>query len=307
MKRRTLFANGFGVAVAAGLGATAVPALAARSKPEINTLTVEAVQMPAWINKAGQRIPLSPGDAVSTAQEVETAPGAALVLKMPEGSIVRLGEKTRLGVQRLEVDPSGGYTAVRSELKLFNGFFRFATTAVAKAVGQREIDLNLRTATIGIRGTDFWSMTDEQHDATCLFEGKVDLATRDQGALTLDKPTAFWARFFDRPVQPVGNATPDELNKFLKSTEIQPGKGVAVAGGRWRVVAATAPTASAAAELAAMLQAQGYPAVVRSKTIAGKLVHEVRVNGFATRDDAAAILEKVTAMNGVRGRVALSA
>lgn len=306
MKRRELFSSG--VAVAAGLAAVALPAEAAKAKPDVRTLMVEAVQMPAWSTTAnGQRVPLSPGDAVTTAQEVETAVAAGLVLRMPEGSLIRLGEKTRLGIQRLEVNPEDGYTAVRSELKLFDGFFRFATSAVAKAVGQREIDVNLRTATIGIRGTDFWSMTDAAHDAACLFEGKVDLATRDQGALTLDKPTAFWARFFDQPVKPVGNATPDELAKFLKSTDIQPGGGVAVAGGRWRVVAASVPGARAAADVAARLRAEGYPAQVRAKTVAGKGVHEVRINGLATRADADAVLGKIRAVEGVSGRVALSA
>ena len=192
-------------------------------------------------------------------------------------------------------------------MKLFDGFFRFATSAVAKAVGQREIDVNLRTATIGIRGTDFWSMTDAVHDAACLFEGKVDLATRDQGALVLDKPTAFWARFFDQPVKPVGNATPDELNKFLSSTELQPGKGVAVEGGRWRVVAATLAQAASASTLAARLRADGYPAQVRAKAFNGRNMHEVRINGLATRADAGAVLEKIRAVEGVSGRVALSA
>ena len=209
--------------------------------------------MPAWAVRDGKRVPLSPGDAVTTAQEVETAAGAALVMRLPEGSLVRLGEKTRLGVQRLEVSGADGRTAVRSGLKLFDGFFRFATTAVAKVAGQREIEVSLRTATIGIRGTDFWAMTDDAHDAACLFEGKVDLATRDQGALTLDKPTAFWARFFAQPVQPVGNATPDELAKFLQSTELLPGQGVAVVGGRWRVVAAAVGSDAAAQALAARL------------------------------------------------------
>ncbi len=305
MKRRDIFSSS--VAVAAGLTVASVPALAARARPQVNTLVVDAVQMPAWTTRSGQRVPLSPGDAVTTAEEVETAAAAALVLRMPEGSLTRLGEKTRLGIQRLEVNPADGYTAVRSELKLFDGFFRFATSAVAKAVGQREIDVNLRTATIGIRGTDFWSMTDAVHDAACLFEGKVDLATRDQGALTLDKPTAFWARFFDQPVKPVGNATPDELAKFLASTEMQPGKGVAVEGGRWRVVAATLSAAPAANALAARLRTEGYLALVRAKTLSGRNMHEVRINGLATRNDASAVLEKIKAVEGVSGRVALSA
>ncbi len=307
MNRRNLLTTSLGATLAAGLAGATTPALAAKAKASPHTLAVEAVQMPAWVNRNGQRVALSPGDSVTTAEEVETAAAAGLVLRLPEGSIIRLGEKTRLGIQRLEVNPADGYTAVRSELKLFDGFFRFATSAVAKVVGQREIDVNLRTATIGIRGTDFWSMTDEKHDATCLFEGRVDLATRDQGALTLDKPTAFWARFFDKPVQPVGVATPEELAKFLKSTEIQPGKGVAVEGGRWRVVAAAPSSDKAAAALAARLRAEGYPATLRTKTVAGKTVHEVRINGLATRADAEVVLEKIKPQEGVSGRVALSA
>lgn len=305
MERRQLLAAT--AAIAAWGSATAQPAQAASSRPAKAGITVEAVQMPAWTTRDGKRRPLSPGDTVSTAQEVETAASAGLILQMAEGSIVRLGEKTRLGVQRLEVNDADGRIAVRSELKLFDGFFRFATSAVAKVAGQREIDVSLRTATIGIRGTDFWSMTDAEHDAACLFEGNVALATRDQGALTLDKPTAFWARFFNQPVKPVGNATPEELAKFLKSTELSPGKGVAVVGGRWRVVAAAAGSDTAAQDLATRLREAGYPAQVRAKVVAGRNAHEVRINGFATRGDAAAILEKIAAMHGVRGRVALSA
>jgi hypothetical protein len=302
MERRQLLA-----ATAALAAWGSAPAQAAASRPASPGITVEAVQMPAWTSRDGKRRPLSPGDTVSTAQEIETAASAGLVLKMAEGSIVRLGEKTRLGVQRLEVNDADGRIAVRSELKLFDGFFRFATSAVAKVAGQREIDVSLRTATIGIRGTDFWSMTDAEHDAACLFEGNIALATRDQGALTLDKPTAFWARFFNQPVKPVGNATPDELAKFLKSTELSPGKGVAVMGGRWRVVAAAAGSDTAAQALATRLREAGYPTQVRAKEAQGKKVHEVRINGFATRDDAQAILDKIAAVDGVRGRVALSA
>jgi hypothetical protein len=314
MERRQFFGRSLGLAATAKtalvLGTAGAASVAQAARPATSgaaELVIEAVQMPAWSTHNGQRVPLSPGDTVSTAHEIETAPNAGLVMVLPEGSLIRLGEKTRLGVQQLEVSPVNGRTAVKSELKLFDGFFRFATSTVARAVGQREINLNLRTATVGIRGTDFWSMTDEAHDATCLFEGKVDLATRDQGALSLDKPTAFWARFFDKPVQPVGNATPDQLNKFLASTELQPGRGIAVQGGRWRVVAAAAPRKPQAEALATRLRAEGYPATVRSKARLGRTVHEVRIDFMATADDAAAVLAKISGIDGVQGRVALSA
>ncbi|MET0310461.1 MAG: SPOR domain-containing protein [Burkholderiaceae bacterium] len=306
MHRRNLLTGASTLAAFSTLGAL-LPAGASAAAPAAPArgLVVEAIQMPAWTGPSDKRQPLAPGDVVSTAQEVETAAAAGLVLKMPEGSLIRLGEKTRLGVQRLEVNDDGRIN-VRSELKLFDGFFRFATTAVAKAVGTREIDVGVRTATIGIRGTDFWAMTDAAHDAACLFEGKVDLATRDQGALTLDKPTAFWARFFDKPVQPVGNATPDQLVTFLKSTELVPGKGVAVTGGRWRVVAGAFAKPAAASALQARLRAEGYPAIVKANAGAKKLA-EVRINSFATRGDAEAVLAKIAGIQGVEGRVALSA
>jgi len=270
-------------------------------------MVVDAVQMPAWTETDGKRQPLGPGDSVSTAGTIETGMAAGLVLRMPEGSLVRLGEKTQLQVLKFEVKDTEGQIAMRSDLKLLEGFFRFATSSVAKVLGQREVTVGLRTATIGIRGTDFWSMTDEKHDATCLFEGKVDLQTRDQGGLTLDKPTAFWARFFDQPVKAVGNATPDELQKFLKSTEVQPGQGVAVVGGRWRVVAATLSSGASAGILQRSLRDAGYPALLKTKTLSGKEMHEVRINDLGTRDDAAAILKKIEGMDGVKGRVALSA
>lgn len=307
MLRRNLLARAAGLFALGGAACVTPPALAARTRAATTGLVAEAVQMPVWTSDSGVRRPLAPGDLVTTAQEVETAAGAALVLRMPEGSLVRLGEKSRLEVSRFESDTEAGQVAVRSQMQLFEGFFRFTTSAVAKVTGAREVDLKLRSATVGIRGTDFWSMTDAAHDATCLFEGKVALDTRDQGALTLDKPTAFWARFFEQAVKPVGNATPEELAKFLKSTELQPGTGVAVPGGRWRVVAAAVTSAAAAAELMRRLRGEGYPALVRAKEVNGARLHEVRINGFATRADAAAILARLAGVEGVNGRVALSA
>jgi hypothetical protein len=306
MNRRHLFswsAAWSAIVVARSAGAQERPTRA-KSGQAIN---VEAVQMPTWINTAEGRRPLEPGSQISSAQEVQTAKGAALVMRLPEGSIVRLGEATRLAVERMSVDPSTGRTALQARMRLFDGFFRFATSAVAKVAGERRIEVQLRTATIGIRGTDFWSMTDEEHDAACLFEGNIYLSTRDQGELQLDQPTAFWARFFNQAPGAVGVATPQELAKFLASTELRAGMGVAVQGGRWRVVALASRRQDAATQLMQSLRAQGYPAVLKLKEMAGQAMHEVRINALATREDAQHVLDQIGQIPGVRGRVALAA
>lgn len=294
MDRRQLLGSG----LAAGALAAVGPVAAARA-PVIRQMVVEAVQMPAWTVRDGRRLPLTPGDAVTTDRVVETAARAALVLLLPEGSRISLGEKTQLAVERLGAGAEDGRIGVRADLRVLEGFFRFATSAVSRVVGRREINVGLRTATAGIRGTDFWCMTDTQHDAACLFEGRIALATRDQGGVTLDKPGAFWARFFERPVQPVGVATPDQLAGFITSTALLPGQGVAVQGGAWRVQLLSPTGSRAALGLAGRLREAGYPAQLQ--TVGGR--YEVLIHQLATREDAQAVLERLRADTGADGRV----
>ncbi len=299
MRRRHLLAP----AAAALAGAGLVPAVhASRPRPAATApqALVEAVQMPAWVARGETREPVAPGQAVAAGDTLETGDAAALSLRLPEGSTVRLGARTRLVVPALDAVAGPGTTAVSGRLQLLDGMLRFTTSALSGVTGQRELQVQLRSATIGIRGTDFWTMTDEAHDATCLFEGRVALSTRDQGDLELAQPTAFWARFFAQPVQPVGQATPQQLQTFLGSTALVAGRGVAVLDGPWRVVAATVPSHAPALALARRLRLAGYPARVAER--ADGL--QVRIDGLASSADAQAVLARIGAIDGVAGRVA---
>lgn len=258
-------------------------------------LAVEAVQLPAWVTRAGKREPLAPGETVTTAHVLETGAGAAAVLSLPEQSVIRLGEKTRLEVLQWHAAMGDDGLGVQSRLRLAAGFFRYIGGAVSGLLGRREIGLELQSAAIGIRGTDFWSMTDAEHDAACLFEGRIEIAAREQGLLVLDRPTAFWARFFKQGPQPIGNATPHQLATFIGSTEIRPGSGVMLVGGRWRIVYASA-TAAAAAQLIERLREAGYPAIPGA-------ANEVQLNSFASRQDAQAVLDRLATLAGTGGRV----
>ncbi len=290
MRRRQLL----GGAMAGAAGWAGLAASAASPPRASDAMQIEAVQMPAWLDRDGRRQPLAPGDTVSVSQVIETGVSAALVLLMPEGSRVSLGGRSRLSVQALAAERAQGVTGVRADLRLLDGFFRFATSAVSRVTGRREVSVTLRTATVGIRGTDFWSMTDSEHDAVCLFEGQIALDTRDQGALTLDKPSAFWTRIFDRPVQPVGTATPDQLAGFIASSALKPGQGIAVPGGAWQVRLARSADSRTALNLAGTVRAVGYPATLHSAGGA----HEVRIAQLATREDAQALLVALRAFTG---------
>jgi hypothetical protein len=261
------------------------------SGSQASDLRAEVVQMPAWVYRDGVAQPLQPGEGLAQGTQVQTGAKGTLALRMPEGSLLYLGENTRMDVQQLTASRTRGEWSMASLLRVIDGFVRYAATPLAKAIGQRDVRIGLRTATLGIRGTDVWAMTDEVHDAACLFEGRIELTTPHQGDLVLSQPSDFWAGFFDRPPAPVGVAKPTDLAKFMASVEIKPGQGLAVEGGQWRVeVLATADYRQALRQVLALQQA-GYAAHVWERKALARFSVEVRQ--LATEADAQAVLVRL--------------
>lgn len=270
---------------------------------------VEAVQLPAWVERNGQRRPAEPGAQLRANDKAITANGSRMLLRMDDKSTIKLGEQSEFLIQSIDTSRQGSTapSEQKSAFKLVTGVFRYATDYTSKALGnKRELNLEVATATVGIRGTDFWAMTDAAHDAVCVFEGKVEVVRDGKPGIELEKPGAFWVVFTGQPEKPAGQATPDQLAKFIGQAEMQPGQGVLLQGGRWRAVAATLPSVADAAALRTRLQTAGYPAEMVAKD--GR--HEVRINQLATREDAEAVVKRLQAdaALGVReGRVALAA
>lgn len=271
--------------------------LAISSLAHAASADVQAVQYPAWLERNGQKTPLSPGDGLRGGDTILGGNDSRILLGMADGAQIKLGGNSRFMIEKLSIQTRAGSTSVDAGFKLAEGFFRYSSSVLGKLSGKRNIDLTVRTATIGIRGTDYWAMTDAEHDAVCVFDGKVEVATKDQGVIALDQPTAFWTRFFDKPAAPAGNATPAQLAKFIASVEPMPGNGVAIANGRWRIIAAEADKLGEARDLAGKLREAGYPAEVAKNH--GK--HEVRINFFATRADAEASLKRLSEQSGMTG------
>lgn len=273
-----------------------------------NSTVVEAVQLPAWVERNGERRPAEPGVQLRDNDKAITADHARMLLRMPDRSVIKLGEQTEFQIESLAVrrPQAAGPSELSATLRLVTGVFRYATDYSSKALGnKRELNLKMATATVGIRGTDFWSMTDAAHDAVCMFEGKVEVMRDAKPGVVLDKPGAFWVVFTGQPEQAAGQATPDQLAKFIGQAEMQPGKGILLQGGQWRTVAGFMPSGVQANALRTRLQTAGYPADVVAKD--GKF--EVRINQLATREDAETVLTQLQAnatLGVTGGRVALA-
>ncbi len=244
---------------------------------------VDAVQMPAWLDRGGRVLPLTPGLEVKSGDRLRTGEGARAYLKLPEGSIVKLGESAQMTYQ-MEPVPSI-FTAA---LNVVTGAFRFTTSALQK-LRKRNVSIQVGTATIGIRGTDVWGKSDKGNDLVMLIEGHVEVTPAVGEAFELKEPMAVFTAPKGGPAAPITLATLDVYTARARETDIWPGDGAARRGGRWSLLLGNATDESAALERYDQARQAGYAARIRPQHAeSGAWQYEVLISGYANEAEAAA-------------------
>lgn len=252
--------------------------------------TVDGVQMPAWVERGGSRMPLTPGMALRAGDEVHAGGGSRVVIRLAEGSIVKLGENGRL--RFTELSPAKEF--FKAALSVLEGAFRFTTDLVNKN-RRREVSFRVSTVTAGIRGTDLWARSRPGNEIVCLIEGAVEVVADGEAPLVMDKSLQFYRRV-QGATQPVGVVEAQQLAQWTRETDIEPGKGAARVGGRWGVRLATLDSQGTALEYYDRLRAAGYPAEIQP-TQEG--LYHIRIRSLASREDAEALAESLRGKLGV--------
>jgi len=266
-------------------GMFAALAVSAASAAQAPPATVEAVQMPAWLERDGERTPLAPGQALRAGDRVRTGEGARVELALPEGSSVRLGEQSEFRLAAGGTRRDGVFVAA---LDVLAGAFRF-TTGVLAHVRRREVDVTVRSVTAGIRGTDLWGKAADDRDIVCLIEGRIEVRRTGDPAITMAEPRSFFvAPRGGRPL-PVQPVAPAQLAQWAAETEIEPGRGAARRGGRWAVVLAEAATERALLGAYGAARAAGYAAEIRAARAPAAGGHELVIGQLSTAADAQAL------------------
>ncbi len=249
--------------------------------------TVDGVQMPAWVVRAGNRVPVVPGMELRAGDEVHAGGGSRVVIRLAEGSVVKLGENGKL--RFTELSPAREF--FRGALNVLEGAFRFTTDLVAKE-RKREVSFRVSTVTVGIRGTDFWGRSRPGNEVVCLIEGAVEVAADGETPLTMDQPLQFYRRV-DSATQPVGVVAAQQLAQWQRETDIEAGKGAARVDGRFGVLVDTAADQGAALVLYDRVRAAGYPAEILPVRQGEKLVYPVRIRQLASEADARTVVERL--------------
>jgi hypothetical protein len=256
---------------------------------------VEAVQMPAWVERGGSRVPLAPGMALAPDDDLRTGANARLLVKLAEGSSVKLGENAQLRIAQAQLRKDNVFA---STMNLLAGAFRFTTDALAKA-RRREVSISVATVTAGIRGTDLWGKAAADRDIVCLIEGRIDVARAGDPPLTMDQPLSFFIAPRGQPPLPVQPVKPEQLRQWATETEIAAGAGAARRGGRWKVVLASGESENEVLRVYQDARAAGYAAELAPKRVDGRRAYDVRIAQLPSREEAEALAASLAGKHGI--------
>ncbi|TMH39850.1 MAG: hypothetical protein E6H54_20290 [Betaproteobacteria bacterium] len=255
---------------------------------------VEGVQMPAWIERDGRRLPLIPGMELRPGDQVVTGAGSRIMVKLAESSLVRLGENGKLAFTEL----SPTRQLFKAALNVLEGAFRFTTDVVAKA-RKREVTIRAAQVTAGVRGTDFWGRARQGNEIVCLIDGEVEVAAAGEAPVRLREPRQFYRRI-DGKTQALGVVNEVQIDRWSGEVELQTGKGIARRGGRYSVLLASAAEQSAASAIHDELENAGYAAELRSVKQGGKTLYTVSIRQLASRAEAEALAKQLRGKYGIR-------
>lgn len=250
---------------------------------------VDAVQAPAWIERAERRLPLAPGMVLENRDRVLTGAGARAIVQLADGSAVKLGENANVAVNALGRTQAGVFTGALDVLK---GAFRLTTQVFRKLQGERAINIRAGTVTIGIRGTDLWGRANDEKDLVCLIEGRINVSHPLGEPTELNEPLQFYGAEKGKAPGVVARVNPEQLAQWSTETELREGVPTQRSGGEWSLGFGRLEQA-VALDLRERLASAGYAAKIRPVRVSGGYLYELRLGQLVTEREAHALAERL--------------
>jgi hypothetical protein len=261
--------------------------------------SVAAVQLPAWVERAGRVVPVRPGFVIEPGDVLITGAKGRVHVDTPDGSIVKLGSDGRIAMDALNLRAdTDGQSLFEGALNVIKGAFRFTTRLAGKA-SRRDVRVRVGVVTAGVRGTDIWGKSDDAKDVLCLLEGKIAVASDGQPEQTMDQPLTFYVvpkGQVPNPIAPVDAAK--VTNEWAPQTEMAPDAPTLGAEGDFMVIALSQTSAEGAEFIASKLAESGYPAEVDT---ADGHYFRVSLRYFATMAEATTMAAQLENVGGIRG------
>ena len=250
---------------------------------------VDAVQAPAWVERAERRLPLAPGMALENRDHLQTGPGARVIVQLADGSAVKLGENARVAVNAMK---QGEKSFFSGALDVAKGAFRLTTDIFRKFQSQRAINIRAGTVTIGIRGTDVWGRSNDEKDFVCLLEGHI-VASHPLGEpVELTEPLQFYGAEKGQAPGPLALVEKGQLALWAMETELRDGGGTQRAGGRWQLSFGRMDKDGVLA-LHDQLAAAGYAGRISPIRVSGGYLYVLHLKQLVTEREAQSLADKL--------------
>jgi hypothetical protein len=254
-------------------------ALPAHAEPDA---LVQAVQMPAWLQRGDTLRPLRVGLELQNGDKISTGKQARIYVQTADGSVVKLGQSASLTLNNLS-QKQGEDSLFSAALDVAKGAFRFTTGKLAK-LRARNVSVKVAGATVGIRGTDVWGKDGDDMGVVCLIEGKIDVAGADNVPFVMDEPLSFYKMPKGAAPLPVAPVDGEQLKKWAQETDI--GQPAATLGGVWKVDLLTAPDQASALAAYDQWRSAGYDVRLLPVEKEGGWVYSLRITQLASRAEA---------------------
>lgn len=251
---------------------------------------VEGIQLPAWVSRDGKRQPLVVGSELRSNDEVSTGANSRVLLRLADGSAVKLGENGRL--QLSDVVRRRKENFLGATLRVLAGAFRFTTDAALKARTSRDIVVQFPTITAGIRGTDIWGKNLGDKEVIVLIEGRISVTRSGDQPVEMKDPLTY----MQAPAEGAATveAVPmDQLTLWAAETEIAAGQGAVHKDGKWKLYLGSFERQADALALYDSLRSDGYPVRIRPQPREGGQLYRVRIAGFPSEQEAAALGSRI--------------
>ncbi|MCG8432950.1 MAG: FecR domain-containing protein, partial [Gammaproteobacteria bacterium] len=257
-----------------------------------------AVQVPAWIERAGRIVPIRPGSLLLSNDVIRTGPGGRVHVDLPEGSRVKLGEQAELNLAQAENQTDDQGSFFRGVLNVLKGAFRFTTLAIGRD-RRRSVDVSIGVLTAGIRGTDIWGRSKDDEDLLILIEGEIELGGPGREPFILSEPLNYVTTPKAGPLSELMQMPLDDLAAYARETELDPGGGVLTPEGAWSVVLMSVQNRANGESVLEQLQNAGYPVELIQTDIAGVPWYRLSLRGFLNYEDARHFVESISTQYGI--------
>jgi hypothetical protein len=163
-------------AIAAIVAVLAGPGMREAATAEPQAGEVLALFGQCFIEMAGRRNALKPGDAVHIGDTLDVTAGAKLKLRMNDGSVIAIASGTRLAIADYRLG-SGGVSR-EARLSLGQGLLR-AVVSVLR--GEPHFEVDTATGVAAVRSTDWFIEARPEATQVGVLDGRVSLKSVTTG------------------------------------------------------------------------------------------------------------------------------